>query len=130
LRFQQLIEFLMLTYVNVCFGERRSLKLHQDKLKAGANSEEEVAMKFHVYQCKLDADTFVVTDAKHAKTLTNDVCPSPQDELVKVGEFSEMGKKRVAFDEGLAKRSITHQGFYRFHSNTFDPVAEMPGTMP
>jgi hypothetical protein len=87
-------------------------------------------MKFHVYRCKLDSDTFIVTDAKNSKKLTNDVCPSPEDELVKVGEFPEMGKSRVAFDEGLAKRSIASQGYFRFHSKTYDPVAEMPGAMP
>jgi len=87
-------------------------------------------MDFHVYSCKLDSDTFVVTDAKHAKTITNDVCPSPGDELVKVGQFKEMGADRAAFDEGLAKRSIKSQGFYRFHSKTYDPVAQAPIAMP
>lgn len=87
-------------------------------------------MKFHVYQCKLDRDTFFVTDEKHADSLSNDICPSPRDELEKVGVFDEMGERRAAFDEGLAKRSIEHQGYYRFHSLTFDPVAEIPITMP
>lgn len=41
-----------------------------------------------------------------------------------------MGEERAAFDEELAKRSIDENGFYRFHSKTFDPVAEPPRSMP
>ena len=87
-------------------------------------------MKFQVYQCKLDRDCFVVTDLKHEASLTNEVCPSPGDELEKVGEFAEMGADRAAFNEGLAQRSIKSQGFYRFHSTTYDPVAQAPIAMP
>ena len=87
-------------------------------------------MKFHIYRCKLDRDCFVVTDEKHAGKLSNKVCPSPDDELETVGVYSEMGEERAAFDEGLAKRSIEHQGYYRFHSTTFDPVAQPPIGMP
>ena len=44
--------------------------------------------------------------------------------------FPEMGEERAAFDEEVAKRSIEENGFYRFHSKTFDPVAEPPRSMP
>ena len=41
-----------------------------------------------------------------------------------------MGKDRVAFDEGLAKRSIESQCFYRIHSKSLDPLGEPPLAMP
>ncbi len=94
------------------------------------NNNEDGLMKFHVFRCKLDRDCFIVTDEDHAEKLTNEVCPSPGDELEGIGAFSEMGEDRAAFDEGLAKRSIEHQGYYLFHSKTFDPVAQPPIGMP
>ena len=88
-------------------------------------------MEFHVYQCKIDKDFFVVTDEAHLDILKNpNVCPTPGDELQKVGQFDEMGKERTAFDEGFAKRSIESQGFYRFHAKSFDPLGEPPFPMP
>lgn len=51
------------------------------------------------------------------------MCPAPDDELEKVGVYSEMGKDRVAFDEKIAKEFIRRQGYYRFEAPTFDPVA-------
>ena len=89
-------------------------------------------MKFHVFQCKTDRDFFVVTDDTHLDdTLKNpNVSRTPGDELEKIGTFDEMGKDRVAFDEGLAKRSIESQGFYRFHSKSLDPLGEPPLAMP
>ncbi|MEE8507114.1 MAG: hypothetical protein V3S40_12955 [Kiloniellales bacterium] len=87
-------------------------------------------MEFHVFQCKIDRDYFVVTDAAHANSLTSDLCLTPGDELEKIGVFQEMGKERVAFDEQLAKDSITSQGYYRFEAKSFDPVAERPLAMP
>ena len=88
-------------------------------------------MEFHVFQCKLDKDFFVVTDEAHLDVLKNPkVTPTPGDELEKVGVFGEMGKDRAAFDEGLAKRSIESQGFFRFHAKSFDPVAEPPLPQP
>lgn len=80
-------------------------------------------MEFHVFRCKKDQDYFVITDDEHAETLGNDVCPAPDDELEKVGVYSEMGKDRVAFDEKIAKEFIRRQGYYRFEAPTFDPVA-------
>lgn len=87
-------------------------------------------MEFHVYRFKREQDTFVVTDAAHEEALTPSRCGHPGDELEKVGDFSEMGQDRVAFDEGLAKRSIAHQGFYVFHAKSFEPVAQPPLSMP
>ncbi len=73
-------------------------------------------MEFHVFRCKKAQDCFVVTDDEHAETLGNDVwtrnyvCPTPDDELEKVGVYSEMGEDRVAFDETIAKEFIRRQG--------------------
>ena len=87
-------------------------------------------MKFHVYQCQKDQDYFVVTDESHLSVLTErNICPTSGDELNKIGEYDEMGETRAAFDEGLAKRSIESQGFYRFEAKSFDPVAERPLSM-
>ena len=44
--------------------------------------------------------------------MAGNVCPTQGDELEKVGVFEEMGKDRVAFDEGFAKRSIGSQGYF------------------
>ena len=88
-------------------------------------------MSFHVFRCKNDSDIFVVTDDGHVDKVGNHLCPSPDDELEKVGVFSEMGKgKRAAFDETIAKNSIESQGYYRFEAKTFNPVAEWPLAMP
>ena len=88
-------------------------------------------MEFHVFQCKTDKDFFVVTDEAHLDKLNDpSITPTPGDELEKVGVFGEMGEDRVAFNEGFAKRSIENQGFFRFHSKTYDPVGEPPFSMP
>ena len=89
-------------------------------------------MEFHVFQCQADRDYFVVTDDTHLDDTLNNpsVSPTPGDKLEKIGKFNEMGKDRVAFDEGIAIRSIESQGFYRFHSISLDPMGEMPLAMP
>lgn len=88
-------------------------------------------MEFHVFQCKIDKDFFVVTDEAHLDALKKpNVTPTAGDELEKVGVFGEMGKDRAAFDEDFAKRSIESQGFYRFHSKSYDPLGEPPLAMP
>ncbi len=88
-------------------------------------------MEFHVFQCMTDKDFFIVTDEDHLEALKNPkVSPTPGDELEKVGVFGEMGKERAAFDEGLAKRSIESQGFYRFHAKSFDPMGDTSLAMP
>ena len=87
-------------------------------------------MEFHVFQCKIDRDYFIVTDAAHVDSLMPAVCQTPGDELEKVGVFAEMGEEGVAFDERFAKNSIDHQGYFRFAANSFDPVAQAPLAMP
>ena len=88
-------------------------------------------MEFHIYQCKTDRDFFVVTDQAHLDALKkSNVTPTPGDKLEKIGVYGEMGKERAAFDEEFAKRSIASQGFYRFHSKSFDPMGEPPLAMP
>lgn len=87
-------------------------------------------MEFHVFQCKIDRDCFIVTDAAHVDSLTSAVCPTPGDDLEKVGVFAEMGETRVAFNERLAKNSIDHQGYFRFVAKSFNPVAQAPLAMP
>ncbi len=87
-------------------------------------------MEFHVFQCKIDRDYFIVTDAAHVDSLTPAVCPTPGDELEKVGVFPEMGETRVAFNERFVKNLINHQGYYRFSAKSFDPVAQSPLAMP
>jgi len=88
-------------------------------------------MEFHVYRCEIDKDFFVVTDEKHPDALKkSNVCPTRGDKLEKIGVFGELGKSRAAFDEGFAKRSIASQGFYRFHSKTYDPLGVPPLAMP
>ena len=87
-------------------------------------------MRFHVYRCKKDQDIFFVTDDAHVKKVTNRLCPTPDDQLEKVGVFSEMGESRAAFDETIARNSIDSQGYYRFEAKTFNPVAEWPLAMP
>jgi hypothetical protein len=87
-------------------------------------------MEFLVFRCKSDRDCFIVAGEANKASLGGDVCPTRGDTLEWVGRFPEMGNERAAFDEELAKRSIDENGFYRFHSKTFDPVAEPPLSMP
>jgi len=87
-------------------------------------------MEFHVFQCRKDRDIFVVTDEEHLDGVTPALCPTPGDELEKVGVFAAMGEERAAFDERLAKNSIESQGYYRFEAKSFNPVAEWPLAMP
>ena len=89
-------------------------------------------MEFHVYRCKIDRNFFVVTDETHLDECLNNpnALLTFDDELEKVGVFSEMGKDRAAFDEALAKRFIEKQGYYRFHSKSSDPMGEPPLPMP
>ena len=85
-------------------------------------------MEFHVFQCKPTRDFFVVTDEAHLDECLNnpDVLPSLDDELEKVGVFSEMGRDRASFDEAFAILSIESHGYYRFHSKSYDPMGEPP----
>lgn len=84
-------------------------------------------MTFLIYRCKADSDYFLITDPDHKDTVSGSLCPSG-GELEEVGEFPEMGEKRVAFNEDIAKNAIEKQGYYRIEAESFDPVAERPGT--
>ncbi len=86
-------------------------------------------MRFVIFQCQRDRDMFVVTDDEHAVRLPKELSHL-HGRLERVGAFPEMGEDRVAFDETLAKNSITHQGYYLFEAKSFDAVAEPPETMP
>ena len=87
-------------------------------------------MRFLVFRCRSEPDCFIVTTEAHKTVLSGDVCPTPGDKLEKIGAFQEMGEERAAFNEKLAKQAIEENGFYRFHSKTFDPVSQPPLSMP
>lgn len=82
-------------------------------------------MEFIVFRCKSDPATFVVTDAAHVDSLPKGACPEASD-MEKVGEFPEIGERREAFNETIAKHSIEEQGFYRFTAKTFDWIQRPP----
>lgn len=85
-------------------------------------------MKFVVYRCKSDPDYFVVADSDHKDSVSGSKCCPNGGDLEEVGEFPEMGKDRVAFNEDIARDAIKNQGYYVFESESFDPVSERPGT--
>lgn len=85
-------------------------------------------MKFVVFQCSKDPDYFIVTDEAHRNEMKGGLCPNGGD-LEEIGDFSEMGEERAAFDETLAKNSIKKQGYYRFEAPgmaAVPPAPEMP----
>lgn len=85
-------------------------------------------MIFVVFQCSKDPDYFIVTDENHRGEVEGKLCPSGGD-LNLVGNYSDMGKDRAAFDETLAKNSINKQGYYRFEAPSMaavPPSPEMP----
>ena len=85
-------------------------------------------MNFIVFQCSKSPDYFVVTDRDHVDDIKGALRPGDGD-LEKVGEYSEMGKERAAFDESLAMSSIRKQGYYRFEAPSMaavPPSPEMP----
>ena len=85
-------------------------------------------MTFIVYHSTQETDVFVVTDPEHDnKDTVRKLCG---EHFESVGEFPEIGERRAAFDESAAKHAIAKFGFFRFHSKTFDPVAQPPGAMP
>ena len=87
-------------------------------------------MKFIVFRCVQDPDYFIVTDEAHVNDLSGERhCPNG-GALEKVGEYPEMGDRRLAFDEHIAINSIREHGWYRFEAKSFDPTAQPPGTMP
>jgi len=85
-------------------------------------------MQFLVYQYQKDRDCFIVTDPEHEQETLRQA--SARGPLEKVGKFAEMGSRRAAFDETLAKNSIREQGFYLFTAKSFAPAGEPPLAMP
>ncbi|MDH3452013.1 MAG: hypothetical protein OEN20_06295 [Gammaproteobacteria bacterium] len=87
-------------------------------------------MEFIVYRCLKDPDYFLITDTENAAALSGSECPNG-GELERLGEFSEMGEDRVAFNEDIAKSAIRKQGYYRIEAKSFDPVAAAePDVLP
>ena len=76
-------------------------------------------MQFHVYQSPKDPEHYFVTDqdAEAVKL---------PDGLIDVGMFPEMGEKRAAFNEDIAKSAIRGQGFYEFTARS-NLLMETPG---
>ncbi len=70
-----------------------------------------------------------MTDEEHRGRVPDAALP-PYKELEEIGTYPEMGEKRAAFNEKLAKDAINRQGYYAFQAKSFDPVAQAPGTMP
>jgi hypothetical protein len=86
-------------------------------------------MIFYVFRCKAAPSAFIVTDESHAEAVSGRLCPDGAA-LQKVGEYLEMGQRRVAFDEKTAKSAIAARGFYRFEARTFMPVGAVPDVSP
>ena len=86
-------------------------------------------MKFVIFRHSENPDRIVVTDEEHRDKLPPEAYPVYK-ELEEIGVFPEMGEKRVAFNEALAKEAIKKQGYYAFQAKSFDPVAQAPGSMP
>ena len=85
-------------------------------------------MKFVVFQCSKSPDYFLVTDEDHVDDAEKGLRPGDGD-LKKVGDYPEMGKERVAFDESIAMNAIRKQGYYRFEAPSMaavPPSPEMP----
>jgi hypothetical protein len=86
-------------------------------------------MRFVIFRCSKDPESFVVTDEAHAASLSADICPTPGGRLERIGECDEMGEKRVAFNESIAKGAIRRRGYYLFGAKSFS-TAEWPAAMP
>jgi len=86
-------------------------------------------MKFVIYRHSQDPDHIVVTDEAHRGQLPARALPKRGD-VEEIGTYPEMGAKRVAFNEAIAKDAIKNQGYYAFEAKSFDPVAQSPGAMP
>lgn len=84
-------------------------------------------MEFVIFRCSSDPEVFIVTDEEHSGQLPTDLCPGGQ--LERVGEFAEMGKDRIAFNEAIAKSAIRDHGCYKFAAKSFS-TSEWPATMP
>jgi len=88
-------------------------------------AREEWILPFIVFQCSESPGYFVVTDKEHVAHGKKTSCPGG-GELKEVGEYSELEKARVAFDESLATRSIASKGYYCFEA----PAAAVTASNP
>ncbi len=82
-------------------------------------------MRLVVFQCSKSPAYFVVADADHVAEIKGTLCPDG-GELKEVGEYSEMGEERAAFDESLAMSAIRKQGYYRFEAPSMAAVSPSP----
>jgi hypothetical protein len=82
----------------------------------GMVPREERILPFIVFQCSESPGYFVVTDKEHVAHVKKTSCPGG-GELKEVGEYSELEKAWVAFDESLATRSIASKGYYCFEAS-------------
>lgn len=76
-------------------------------------------MQFHVYRSVTQPDHYFVTDQ-------DDAAVKLPTGLIDVGLFPEMGDKRDAFNEAIAKSAIRGQGYYEFTAMS-GMVMETPG---
>ena len=82
-------------------------------------------MRFQVFQCIESPDYFIVTDAAEGADVKSSLCPDG-GKLKDVGEYSQMGQERAAFDETLAMSAIRKQGYYRFEAPSMAAVSPSP----
>ncbi|NCF27325.1 MAG: hypothetical protein GWP69_08075 [Gammaproteobacteria bacterium] len=82
-------------------------------------------MKFIVFQSSVSPDYFIVTNIDHVGAVKDTLCPNG-GVLKKVGEYTEMGEMRAAFDETLAMAAIAKQGYYRFEAQSMAAVPASP----
>ncbi len=82
-------------------------------------------MKFIVFQCSESPDYFLVTDKDHVDDVEEGLRPGDGD-LKRVGEYPEMGERRVAFNESIATSAIRNQGYYRFEASSMAAVPQVP----
>ncbi len=86
-------------------------------------------MRFHVFRSWHDPAVFIVTDDANLAWVKRRFNSRP-GALSKVGTFPEMGERRIAFNERIAKAAIQRHGYYRLYARSFDPVARPTLAMP
>ncbi len=86
-------------------------------------------MNFLVYQDTKEPEYFIVTDDAHKDQAYKNLGVA-QGDLKAIGSFEEMGERRVAFDEMMAKAAIKKKGYFKAHAEHLADVPmapEMPG---
>tara|TARA_B100000315_G_C14542569_1_gene571638 strand:- start:992 stop:1243 length:252 start_codon:yes stop_codon:yes gene_type:complete len=82
-------------------------------------------MKFHVFQSSNDPNHYVVTDEGHMEDGTT-TKKYRLDKMIDLGSYAELGDRRVAFNEQIAKGAIRSRGAYEFDA-TSGIVTHTPG---